>query len=160
MTHRSTRDAQAGISLIEVMVVLAIVGVMTGATVVGIGALDRSGRAEAEARRLVDRLQLAADEALVAATPLALTWDARGYRFFGWNREAGAWEAAVFPALGLPHALPATLRLEAETGADDAPVLIAPDLATPAMQLRVMGGDRDWRVAFDGFASTAEAVER
>jgi general secretion pathway protein H len=149
------RDAQAGISLIEVLVVLAIVGVMTGATVIGLGALDRGGRAEAEARRLADRLELATDEALVTDTPLALVWDARGYRFLGWDGQAGAWAPAALPALGEPHALPAALRIE---GDEEAPVLIAPDLARSAVQLRVSGGDRGWRVAFDGFATSAEPV--
>ena len=84
MTGR--RHGEAGVSLVEVLVVLAIIGVMAGVGVLGLGAADRGARAEAEARRLADRLQLAADEVLVTGTPHALVWDAEGYRFLAWDR--------------------------------------------------------------------------
>jgi general secretion pathway protein H len=75
------RDRQAGLTLIEMLVVLVIVAVMAGVAVLGLGSLDRGSRAEAEARRLADRLQLASDEVLVAGAPLAMLWDPGGYRF-------------------------------------------------------------------------------
>lgn len=139
--------------------VLAIMGLMASASVIGLGTLDRGGRAEAEARRLAQRLQLAADEVLVTAAPLALAWDERGYRFLGWDRAAGAWGAAAPAALGAPHVLPAALRLDAAEGETDAPLLITPDLPQPPVLLRVSGSGRDWRIAFDGFAATAAPVE-
>ena len=72
--------------------VLAIVGVMSGVTVLGLGALDRGGSGEAEAMRLADRLRLAADEALVTSVPLALVWDERGYRFLAWDAAGARWQ--------------------------------------------------------------------
>ena len=71
--------------------VLAIVGVMAGVGILGLGAADRGARAEAEAQRLADRLQLAADEVLVTGAPHALVWDAEGYRFLAWDRAGAGW---------------------------------------------------------------------
>lgn len=153
------RDGEAGISLVEVLVVLAIVGLMSGLSVIGLGALDRGSRAEAEARRLADRLRLASDEVLVTAMPVAMIWDARGYRFVGWDPAAEAWEAHSLPELGTPHILSAALRLEAEEGAAETAVLITPDLPQPPVVLRLSGGGGPWRVSFDGFAAAAAPVE-
>ena len=56
---------QAGLTLVEILVVLAIIGVMAGATVLAIGAGGGGVRTETEARRLASRLELAADETMV-----------------------------------------------------------------------------------------------
>ncbi len=153
--HR--RDARAGLSLIEVLVVLAIIGTAAGASLLGAGLLDRGG-AETEARRLADRLQLAADEAIVTSRPMALVWDARGYRFVEWDAAAGRWQESVRFALGPRHALPPALRLEPSDTAEIAPVLIAPDLPEPAAALRLVGEAQSWAVTFDGFAAVAGPV--
>jgi general secretion pathway protein H len=150
------RDRDAGVSLVEVLVVLAIVGIMAGVTTLGLGALDRGARSEAEALRLADRLQLAADEALVTGGPLALVWDDRGYRFLGWDAAGERWRASVQGDLGRRHELPAALRLAREDGGDG-PVLIAPDLPQAPVVLAVAGGGVPGRVAFDGFAASAVA---
>jgi general secretion pathway protein H len=150
------RQRDAGLSLVEVLVVLALVAVMSSVTVLGLGALDRGSSGEAEAMRLADRLRLAADEALVAAAPLALVWDERGYRFLAWNPADARWRPSMPRDLGRRHALPAPLRLSRE-GRDDGPVTIAPDLPQPPSFLRIAGGGATWRVAFDGInAAVAE----
>lgn len=153
------RRGDAGISLVEVLVVLAIIGLMTGASLITLGALGRGDRPEAEALRLAQRLGLAADEVLVTSTPLALVWDARGYAFAGWDAASGDWTGRPIAALAGRHELPAALRLERTDGGGEAPVRIAPDLPQAQVTLDLRGADRGWRVAFDGFsASTAEAV--
>ncbi len=78
-----TRDGQAGLTLIEVLVVLAVIGVGAGATMMGMGGADRSSAAQTEARRLARTLTLGVDEALITGLPLALLWDGSGYRFIG-----------------------------------------------------------------------------
>ena len=160
-TRDVARDGEAGLTLVEVLVVLAIVGVMTGVTMLGGGLLDRGARAEAEAMRLAQRLQLAADTAMATEVPHALVWDAEGYGFVGWDAGAGAWQASADARLGARHALPGALRLDggaqggAEAGAP-APIVIAADLAAPPVALRVVGPGTVWRVDFDGFAARAE----
>lgn len=149
------RDPQAGVTLIEILVVLAIVAVGAGASMLALGALDGGSRAGAEALRLADRLRLAADEAMVTAAPLALQWDARGYRFLAWDAREAVWREAPQDLLGAAHRLPAALTLAREDAATPDPVLITPDLPQPPVVLRLAGGAADWRVSFDGFAAAA-----
>jgi general secretion pathway protein H len=149
------RQREAGLSLVEVLVVLAIVGVVSGVTVLGLGALGRGASGEAEAMRLAGRLRLAVDEALVASVSLALVWDERGYRFLAWDPADARWQTAPRD-LGRHRALPAPLRL-ARLGRDGGPVMIAPDVPRPAV-LRIAGGGATWQVAFDGFGAAAEKI--
>lgn len=155
MRNLPRRKREAGITLVEVLVVLAIVGLMTGASVIGLGVLGRGDRPEAEARRLAQRLDLAADEVLVTSRPLALLWDARGYRFAGWDAGSGDWTAAPPPALAGRHDLPAALRLAMGERGDEIPVRITPDLPQPPVVLDLEGANGGWRVGFDGFSATA-----
>jgi general secretion pathway protein H len=147
-------------TLVEALVVLAIVGITTGATVLGLGSLGRGARSETEAMRLADRLQLAADEAIATAAPLALVWSAGGYEFVAWDPIGGGWNPSRRRELGRRHDLPAALRLERPGARDKAPILIAPDLPQPPLELRITGGGTEWRVALDGIQSAAQAVER
>ena len=154
------RDGEAGVTLVEVLVVLAIVGVMAGVAVLGLGATDRGARAEAEARRLADRLELAADEALVTGTPHALVWDAEGYRFLAWDRAESEWTDAPQPLLGRAHDLAGGLALEDEISQASGTLLIAPEMAEAPAELRIGGGAAPWRVRVHGFSAAAAPVER
>jgi type II secretion system protein H len=151
------RERDAGVSLPEVLVALAIVGVMAGAALLGLGTLGRGPSGEAEAMRLADRLQLAADEAIVASVPLAMVWDERGYRFVAWDGARATWRVSGQRDLGTRHELPAALRLEGD--GTDAPVMIAPDLPGAAA-LRVAGPGAAWRVDFDGLGASVTAIGR
>ena len=145
-----TRRPDAGVSLIEVLVVLAILGALSGAVVLGAGG-SGSATAEAEARRLADRLQRAADEALVTGVPRALVCDASVYLFVAWDDGADAWGAAS-RILAEAHALPSGLAL---AGPEEAvPVVIAPEAAAAAA-FTVRGPDATWTVAFDGLTARA-----
>jgi general secretion pathway protein H len=147
------RTRAAGLSLVEVLVVLAIVGVMAGATVLGLGSLARGASGEAEALRLAARLRLAADEAMVTSVPLAMTWDAHGYRFLAWDAVGARWRQSGQHDLGARHGLPAALRLEREDAAEGVPIVVTPDVPQAAV-LRIAGSGEVWRVAFDGFGTS------
>ena len=99
-----TRDPEAGLTLLEVLVALAIMGLMTGVAMLGLGMTDRGDRAEAEAMRLADRLRLASDDALLSSGVLALVWDDRGYRFLRWDARPKAGREPSAPALRAPRA--------------------------------------------------------
>ncbi|PZU10250.1 MAG: type II secretion system protein GspH [Sphingomonas sp.] len=131
------------------LVVLAIIGVMAGAVVLAMGRAGGGG-ARAEARRFATRLALAADETMVTDMPIAIDWDAGGYRFLGWNGRA--WVESGTPALE-PHRLPAGLTIEA-TGAR--PLLIGGDAGGVALDARLRGRGEGWRIRFDGVNATAE----
>lgn len=153
----AVRRRDAGYSLVEVLVVLAIVAVMAGVSVLGLGALGHGASGEGEAMRLADRLRLAADEALATAVPLALVWDERGYRFVAWDAASSRWQGAP-RHLDRRHDLPAPLRLARDGGSGE-PVTIAPELPQPPVVLSVADRGGTWQVAFDGLGAAVARVE-
>lgn len=152
------RDREAGLTLIEVMVVLAVIGVMAGVAMLGLGALDRGARAEAEALRLAGRLQLAGDAALVSSAPHALVWDAQGYGFARWDAAAQVWRPSDLRLLER-HTLPAAFRLARQGAPGGASALIGADIAQPTIVLLITGGAAPWSVAFDGISARAAPLE-
>jgi general secretion pathway protein H len=141
---------EAGLTLVEMLVVLAIVGVMAGAVVFGIGSGEGRG-AEVEARRLAARLDLAADEAMVTGRTIGLAWTGDSYRFVTWKK--GQWQDDAASALE-PHSLPAGLSL-GSAGAH-APVMIGADGGGTPLTLRIAAAKGvGWTVAFDGIQAQA-----
>lgn len=154
------RGADSGITLIEVLVVLAVIGVATGATMLGLNATDRSTRAEAEAIRLARNLSLGVDEALISGTPLALMWDAGGYSFVAWSAADENWGPANGASLSTRHELRAPVAMTLQDAATPRPVLIAPSGTGPAVAFEfastAANTSQSWLVAFDGFSATAQ----
>ena len=128
------RDADAGVTLIEMMIVLAVVGVATGAATLGLASVGRDNRAETAALRLAAEMSLAVDMALIAGVARRVEWDAGGYAVQGQR---------------VP--LDASVTLARADGLADA-VVIAPDGLAPAVAFMLTGADADWRVVFDGFS--------
>jgi general secretion pathway protein H len=153
-----TRHPESGLTLIEVLVVLVIIGIMAGVTVLGLGSLGRGDRAETEARRLADRLQLASDDVLTGGTPIALVWDAQGYRFLAWDASHATWKQSPDQQLGARHALIGAMRLERPGTEGTSPVVIAPDARGAAIDLRIAGTGPPWRVGFNGLSATATPI--
>lgn len=146
------RIRREGMTLVEILVVLAIVGVMAGVVTLGVGAADRGMGVETEANRLADRLTLAADDVLVTRRPLTLAFDGEGYVFV---RPDGQ-PTEGLEALADRHALPPGVTL---IGLDTAsPVTIDPDGAQPIASFGLAKGDQRWRVEFDGLNAVARPV--
>lgn len=153
---------QTGMTLVEVLVVLAMVAILAGTTVAALGGSERHSGVAAEAQRLANRLNLAADEALVTAAPLVLYWDERSYRFDSWNTAEGEWQPYAVALLGRPHRLPSELRLSAEKRANQAQpqrFAISPGGASDPFLMTIAGASRDWRVVFDGLTASTLAPE-
>ncbi len=132
MSHRVglTLAADAGLTLIEMLVVLAIIGVASQATVLSLG--SHGPGAEVEARRLAGTIQAGADAAMTGNAPVSLRADAAAYQV-GANR----------------HVLPDGMRLE---GAPAAPVTLDDN---SAVDLTLVRGSEAWNVRFDGLRATA-----
>lgn len=149
------RSAEAGITLIEVLVVLAVIGVAAGATMLGVNASERGSRAETEAIRLAQRLSLSVDEAIISGRDHLLIWDDTGYRFERRTADGG-WAAAEVPILAQRHDLPAPIRL-AERDGQPEPLTISAAATGPQTVLVLTANSTSWVVAFDGFTATAMA---
>ncbi len=139
-------------TLIEMLIVLAIIGVAAGAVTLGIGAATRAPNVEAEARRLATRLQAAADDAMLGDQLIALTIEPHGYGF----AQIGA--KGLVPrtddALAF-HTLPGGMTM---TLSIPAPVILGVDGTGQAMSATIVGGDQSWRVDYDGVTALATRV--
>ena len=146
------RARREGMTLVEILVVLTIVGVMAGVVTLGVGLGDRGLGVESEANRLADRLRLASDDVLVTRRPLALAFDGEGYGFVRGSDQA----VGVTDALAERHSLPAGVRLVG-LGVSS-PLVIDPDGAVPMAAFGLAKGDRRWRVEFDGLNAVVVPV--
>jgi general secretion pathway protein H len=127
------RNAQSGVTLIEMMIVLAVVGVATGAATLGLASVGRDNRAQTAALRLATEMSLAVDMALITGKPRRVEWDTLGYTLD--NRVTLDRSVALARADGLADM-----------------VVIGPDGLGDAVAFVLTGADADWRVQFDGFS--------
>ena len=135
---------RGGLTLVEMLITLAIVGVAAGVVVLGVGVGDRDVGVESEANRLADRLRLASDEVLVTRRPVALTFDREGYVFTGTDGD-----------LAEPHRLTdGVVLLGLQTAS---PVPIDPD-GTAVAGFGLAQGDSRWRVDFDGLNAVVTPI--
>lgn len=140
--------AQSGMTLIEMLIVLSIIAVAAGAVTLGIGAATRAPSVESEARRLAERLQSAADDAMLGDAMVAFTAERSGYGFA--RHDGRDWRAFDSDALGF-HTLPAgmTMRLSLRP-----PVVLGADGAGQPLTATLEAGDERWIVLYDGLAAS------
>lgn len=149
-TERIERQEQIGMTLVEMLVVLAIIAVTASISVLAFGA--GSGRTgQAEAKRLEARLQLAADRAMLDDEAIAILPQPGGYRFVQWNPESFRWQGASLAMLSEPHTLPRGMTLVAS---DARPLLpVGADNGGQAFALTISAEGRRWLVEFDGMTA-------
>ena len=141
------KSAEAGLTLVEMLVVLAIIGISIGAMMLGLGVATRRVSTEAEAHRLAARIQLAADDAMVTDKPIGFSWDTNGYSFSGAPLDASSFA---------PHALPSGIRLamDKSTGA----AAIGADGSGTPIRVRLTSAAETWLVVYDGLTVRAAQV--
>jgi general secretion pathway protein H len=152
ITQRWTRS-QCGMTLVEMLAVLAIIGVAAGAVSLGIGAGSRASGLQAEAVRLAGRVQLAADQAMTDDRPVALLWDRQSYGFAVLDGPG----RRTVPASDLldRHRLPDGISLTAEPRTRMIPITTGD--RDGALRLRLTDGRQAWDIHFDGV--TAHPLE-
>ena len=162
LTTRPARSGEAGLTLVEVLVVLALIGVLTGGAVLSFGSGAQRTAARDEGTRLAARLDLAAQTALLSAAPVSFTFDEREYGFEVPGEDG--WTEPDVSALAPRFALADGVSLEAvdaqgamtPTGATRG-FVIDPDLVPvsgePVTLLLATRGGPAWRVVFDGFGA-------
>lgn len=141
---------ELGMTLVEMLVVLAIVGIAAGAAALGIGAATRAPSIESEAKRLADRLQLAADDVMVSDRPLAFTWTEKAYGVVAWDGRQ--WRADGGEGFER-HELPGGMVLEPKSTGRPVPLGID-GMGVPVV-VRLKSAAESWIVAYDGLNVTA-----
>lgn len=142
------RAAAGGFTLVEMLIVLAIIGVAAGATVLGIGAVSRQPTLESEARRLASLVQSAADDAMLGDRLVALTVDDHGYGF-------AAWDGRGWVARQDYHPIPSGMTVAFDV---PPPMILGADGSGRPMTA-VLTSESDgaaWRVRYDGLTARAE----
>jgi general secretion pathway protein H len=144
----AVRPQEAGLTLIEMLVVLAILAVAAGAVTLGIGAATRAPTVETEARRLAARLQAAADDAMLGDQMVAFTVEEHGYGFSSFAEgQLVPRRDAAFGYHELPGGMVMTLNVKP-------PVVLGPDGAGEPLSAVIESGKQRWKVYYDGITAT------
>ncbi|WP_392337469.1 prepilin-type N-terminal cleavage/methylation domain-containing protein [Loktanella salsilacus] len=145
------RSRDAGVTLVEVLVVLVLVGIMAGAIGLSLGPADRGDAANREATLLIARLNRAADEALLTGAATAFVWGDGTYRFEV-RQIDGSWGPHPIELLGTPHQV-GIINFSGDGGSDGRYVvdgdLLPATMATLRLTMRSANGS-DEVVSFDG----------
>lgn len=150
------REGQAGFTLVEMLIVLAIVGIMSGMTLLAIGGMGRGAQPENEARLFANRLSLASDDALVTDTALSLHIDAQGYRVEKWSEKDKEWIAHPDRLFGAHHELPAGISMK--VAGEPERIMLRPDGTGTPFSVAFSDSERSWRVFDDGLFVHTQAA--
>lgn len=146
-------SGERGMTLIEMLIVLVIIGVAAGGVALGVGAATRAPSVETEARRLALRLQAAADDAMIGDRIIAFTAQRHGYGFAAISRDGRMTPLADALAFhNLPGGIVVTLDARP-------PVVLGVDGGGKPMTATIENGDEKWVVRYDGMTATAARMD-
>ncbi|MFL9842653.1 prepilin-type N-terminal cleavage/methylation domain-containing protein [Sphingomonas sp. ST-64] len=149
---RTTSDEQ-GMTLIEMLIVLVIIGVVAGGVALGIGSATRAPSVETEARRLALRLQAAADDAMIGDRIIAFTIEKDGYGFAAVARDGTM--APLSDGLAF-HRLPGGIAVQLDV---TPPVMMGVDGSGKPLNATISNGEQVWIVRYDGMTAIAERAQ-
>jgi general secretion pathway protein H len=152
-----TAGRDAGVTLLEMLIVLVMIGVLTGIATLSFRDGTRMRDTAQEAALLAARLDLAAEQSLIFGRYSALDWSQDSYRFTEW--DGTDWRPHASARLAASHSLEPGLRLRGEAGAQSGSLRIRPDLGPPSggvATLRIAAAGSGVAVRFDGASAIVE----
>lgn len=105
---RTTR----GFTLIELLVVILLVGLLVSFAVLSVGGPSTRQTQHEEARRILARMDLAREEAVMQARSLGVRFERDGYFFY--LHVEGQWRMLEQGGLLDPHKVPETVAIDVE----------------------------------------------
>lgn len=115
-SRRAAGHRASGFTLLEVLVVIAIIGIITGMAILSVRVLGGDHEMQQEAERLKAVLSQVREDAMLLGTDVGLRIDPRGYDFLRYDTRRETWQLVTDDKLlrerSLPEGLTAALRLE------------------------------------------------
>lgn len=104
--------AERGFSLLELLVVVAIVGILAGAVTLAMGSLGPDREIKSEMDRLSSMVNLLQEESLMQSRDYGVMFSGTGYRFYVYDYQQLKWIPAQGDRLLETHALRPQLGME------------------------------------------------
>ena len=107
-----TPGRHKGFTLIEILVVVAIVAIVTAAAVLSLSLVGDDRDARTEARRLASLLEVTLDESIMQGREFGIELMSGGYRFVEYDPLTLQWAELPFDETLRPRSLPEGVTLE------------------------------------------------
>lgn len=103
--------AARGFSLLELLVVVAIIGILVGAVVLSIGSVGNDRQIEQEVNRLRGLIDLLHEDALLQSRDYGVMFTETGYKFYAYDYQQQVWTETSGDKLLADHTLKVPLTL-------------------------------------------------
>jgi len=143
---RPARRPDSGVTLVEILVSLSIVGAVASLAMLSIRPEGGGRSVEMEARKLAGLVDLAANEALTTGGRIVFEWDETGYAFAGVDAPGLTGRRDIAGGIALAGT---------GTAEDDAREHAIGGAFGDAFTLILGEGGARWRVEFDGVSARA-----
>jgi len=122
------RAREKGFSLLELLVVVAIIGIFVGITVLSVDIAGNDRESEQEAFRLKSLIDLLREDALLQGLDYGIHFNRGGYQFYFYDYERRSWLLPADDRLLVPREIPETIELAVVVDDREVKLERAPDL--------------------------------